>query len=124
MNVLFTLVVLTVAMAAVYSAPADSDAQAAIVSQTSDVQPDGSFNYAYESANGIKVEDQGTIKSIKVPKLDETGRQVGEEDVQVSVQTGSFQYTAPDGQVYTLRYVADENGFQPQADHLPVAPSA
>ena len=57
----------------------------------------------FESANGIKVEDQGSIKSIKVPKLDDTGRQIGEEDVQVSVQTGSFQYTAPDGQVYTLR---------------------
>uniref|UniRef100_A0A182Q2G4 Uncharacterized protein n=1 Tax=Anopheles farauti TaxID=69004 RepID=A0A182Q2G4_9DIPT len=120
---LFALVVLMV-VAASYAAPADSDAQAAIVSQTSDVQPDGSFNYAYESANGIKVEDQGTIKSIKVPKLDETGRQIGEEDVQVSVQTGSFQYTAPDGQIYTLRYIADENGFQPQADHLPVAPTA
>uniref|UniRef100_A0A182J0M9 Uncharacterized protein n=1 Tax=Anopheles atroparvus TaxID=41427 RepID=A0A182J0M9_ANOAO len=124
MNTLCALVVLAT-VAAVYGAPApaESDAQAVIVSQTSDVQPDGSFNYAYESANGIKVEDQGSIKSIKVPKLDDTGRQVGEEEVQVSVQTGSFQYTAPDGQVYTLRYVADENGFQPQADHLPVAPS-
>ncbi|XP_052897568.1 cuticle protein CP14.6-like [Anopheles moucheti] len=122
MNTLLALVVLMVA--AVYAAPADSDAQAQIVSQKSDVQPDGSFNYAFESANGIKVEDQGTIKSIKVPKLDDTGRQIGEEDVQVSVQTGSFQYTAPDGQIYTLKYIADENGFQPQADHLPVAPSA
>uniref|UniRef100_A0A8W7P778 Uncharacterized protein n=1 Tax=Anopheles coluzzii TaxID=1518534 RepID=A0A8W7P778_ANOCL len=118
MNALLALVVLMAAT--VYAAPVDSDAQAQIVSQTSDVQPDGSFNYAFESANGIK----GSIKSIKVPKLDETGRQIGEEDVQVSVQTGSFQYTAPDGQVYTLRYIADENGFQPQADHLPVAPSA
>uniref|UniRef100_A0A182X787 Uncharacterized protein n=1 Tax=Anopheles quadriannulatus TaxID=34691 RepID=A0A182X787_ANOQN len=118
MNALLALVVLMAAT--VYAAPVDSDAQAQIVSQTSDVQPDGSFNYAFESANGIKVEDQGSIKSIKVPKLDETGRQIGEEDVQVSVQTGSFQYTAPDGQVYTLRYIADENGFQPQADHLPI----
>ncbi|XP_058057254.1 cuticle protein CP14.6-like [Anopheles bellator] len=124
MNTLFALLLVVVVAASAAPAPADSDAQAAIVSQSSDVQPDGSFNYAYESANGIKVEDQGTIKSIKVPKLDETGRQIGEDEVQVSVQTGSFQYTAPDGQIYTLRYIADENGFQPQADHLPVAPSA
>ncbi|XP_035914891.1 cuticle protein CP14.6-like [Anopheles stephensi] len=121
MNTLLALVVLMVA--SVYAAPLESDAQASIVSQSSDVQPDGSFNYAFESSNGIKVEDQGAIKSIRVPKLDDTGRQVGEEDVQVAVQTGSYQYTGPDGQIYTVRYIADENGFQPQADHLPVAPS-
>ncbi|XP_052867187.1 cuticle protein CP14.6-like [Anopheles cruzii] len=124
MNALFALLLVVVVATSAAPAPADSDAQAAIVSQTSDVQPDGSFNYAYESANGIKVEDQGTIKSIKVPKLDETGRQIGDEEVLVSVQTGSYQYTAPDGQLYTLRYVADENGFRPQGDHLPVAQNA
>lgn len=44
MNALLALVVLMAAT--VYAAPVDSDAQAQIVSQTSDVQPDGSFNYA------------------------------------------------------------------------------
>nr|XP_027239210.1 cuticle protein AMP1A-like [Penaeus vannamei] len=37
---------------------------------------------------------------------------------------GSFSYTAPDGTDIHLQYVADENGFQPQGDHLPVAPSS
>lgn len=36
---------------------------------------------------------------------------------------GQVQYTAPDGQVIRLVYTADENGFQPQGEHLPVAPA-
>lgn len=82
------------------------------------------IGYSFETGNGIKVEDQGTIKRVRVPKTDETGRTIGEDEIPVAVQTGSFQYMAPDGQIYTLRYIADENGFQPQADHLPVAPLA
>ncbi|XP_058814739.1 larval cuticle protein 65Ag1-like [Topomyia yanbarensis] len=123
MKMIIGVLVLVVAVA--YAAPQGRTAEAdsVIVNQSSDIQPDGSFNYAYETNNGIKVEDQGTIKQIRVPKADENGRSIGEEVVQVSVQTGSFQFTAPDGQIYTLRYIADENGFQPQADHLPVAPS-
>ncbi|XP_001656601.2 cuticle protein CP14.6 [Aedes aegypti] len=100
------------------------DAESQIVSQNSDIQPDGSFNYAFETGNGIKVEDQGTIRQVKVPKTDATGRAIGEDVIPVSVQTGSFQYTAPDGQIITIKYIADENGFQPQGAHLPVAPVA
>ncbi|XP_055599749.1 endocuticle structural glycoprotein SgAbd-3-like [Uranotaenia lowii] len=124
MKVFVAVLVLSVAL--VHAAPQGrtADFDATIVSQTSDIQPDGSFQYAFETGNGIKVEDQGTIKEVRVPKTDETGRTIGEDVVPVAVQTGSFQYTAPDGQIYTLRYIADENGFQPQADHLPAAPTA
>ncbi|XP_029709547.2 cuticle protein CP14.6-like [Aedes albopictus] len=101
-----------------------SDADSQVVSQNSDIQPDGSFSYAFETDNGIKVDDQGTIKQVKVPKTDASGKSIGEDVVPVSVQTGSFQYTAPDGQVLTIKYVADENGFQPQGAHIPVAPTA
>ncbi|XP_058445655.1 cuticle protein CP14.6-like [Malaya genurostris] len=120
---IFGVLVLVIAVASAAPQGRSAEADSQIVSQTSDIQPDGSFAYAFETNNGIKVEDQGTIKQIRVPKTDDSGRSIGEETVQVAVQTGSFQFTAPDGQVYTVRYIADENGFQPQGDHLPVAPS-
>jgi len=33
---------------------------------------------------------------------------------------GSYSFQAPDGQVYTVTYVADENGVRATGDHLPV----
>lgn len=33
-----------------------------------------------------------------------------------------FRYTAPDGTLVEVKFVANENGFQPQSDILPVAP--
>lgn len=35
---------------------------------------------------------------------------------------GSYSYTAPNGQVITVTYTADENGFHPQGAHLPTPP--
>lgn len=33
-----------------------------------------------------------------------------------------YRYTAPDGTPVQVKFVANENGFQPQSDLLPVAP--
>lgn len=33
-----------------------------------------------------------------------------------------YRYTAPDGTLVHVKFVANENGFQPQSDLLPVAP--
>lgn len=38
------------------------------------------------------------------------------------VVSGSYSYTGPDGNVYTVQYRADANGFQAFGDHIPTAP--
>lgn len=86
----------------------DSSASARIVQQDMEVNPDGSFFNVWGSDNGIKVEEQGTIKRVG--------------DVDVSVQQGQISYIDNDGNTYYLRYVADENGFRVQGDHLPTPP--
>ena len=32
------------------------------------------------------------------------------------------RFTFPNGEEFSLKFVADENGYQPESDHLPVAP--
>lgn len=78
---------------------------------------------SYEAGNGIKLEGSGFTKKAVVPKFDEAGTRLADEEADVLVQVGSYSYTAPDGQVISVKYIADENGFQPQGDHLPTPPS-
>ncbi|XP_054740954.1 endocuticle structural glycoprotein SgAbd-4 [Anastrepha obliqua] len=96
---------------------------ATILKQIDVTNPDGSYNSSYETSNGIKVENAGYLKKILVPKQESTDGQVIEEHEElVLVQTGLYSYSDPEGNIITLHYVADENGFQPQGDHLPVPP--
>lgn len=36
----------------------------------------------------------------------------------VLVVTGSYSYIGPDSVTYKVHYVADDNGFRPQGDHI------
>jgi Insect cuticle protein len=64
-----------------------------------------------ETSDGVKREEEGVLKN------------VGTENEALSVR-GSFQFVGDDGQTYTVNFVADENGYQPEGAHLPVAPTA
>ncbi|XP_066139268.1 cuticle protein CP14.6-like [Euwallacea fornicatus] len=96
------------ALAAVaVAAPASQDAQASVVKNDADVAPD-SYNYSYETSNGISAGEQGQLNN------------AGSETESLAVR-GEFKYTGPDGVVYQVSYVADDNGFQPLGAHLPVS---
>lgn len=46
----------------------------------------------------------------------------GSEGQEALVSEGSFSFTSPEGDDFTVTYIADEFGFQPQGDHLPTPP--
>ncbi|XP_075161706.1 larval cuticle protein 65Ag1-like [Haematobia irritans] len=101
-------IVLFAALFAVALAAPRPDAE--IVRSESEVGPE-SYNYAYETSDGTKGQEQGQLKN------------AGSENEAISV-TGEYSFVGDDGQTYTVTYIADENGFQPQGAHLPVAPEA
>ncbi|XP_064093995.1 cuticle protein AMP1A-like isoform X2 [Macrobrachium nipponense] len=69
-------------------------------------EDDGRYNFDVEAENGIRASESGSPD--------------GPEGTIVSA--GEYSYTAPDGTDVVVKYVANENGFQPQSDLLPVAP--
>ncbi|PSN39558.1 hypothetical protein C0J52_20614 [Blattella germanica] len=110
------ILVLSCLAAVVLSAPQAPKDIVPIIKQNSAVNADGSYTYRqqhlfFETGDGTKAEQAGQLKNLG-PNDD------GE------VVTGSFSFVAPDGQTYTVTYVADENGFQPQGAHLLPIPEA
>ncbi|XP_017121851.1 larval cuticle protein 65Ag1-like [Drosophila elegans] len=102
------LIVFVALFALALAAPADKDVS--IVKSNSDVGPE-SFKYDWETSDGQSAQAAGQLKNI------------GSEDEAISVQ-GSYKFVGDDGVTYEVTYIADENGFQPQGAHLPVAPEA
>lgn len=82
-------------VAGAYAGAVDSDVHAEVVRSESVVNPE-SYNYAYETSNGISGSAVGELKT------------VGKESVLVS--KGDSSYISPEGISVKLSYVADENG--------------
>ncbi|EDV95672.1 larval cuticle protein 65Ag1 [Drosophila grimshawi] len=87
------------------AAPAADYQQSVIEHYTSDVQPDG-YTFDFRTSDGQMHSASGVLKN------------AGTENESIAV-TGSYSFVADDGQTYTVNYIADENGFQPQGAHLP-----
>ncbi|XP_061394864.1 larval cuticle protein 65Ab1-like [Musca vetustissima] len=79
-----------------------------IVKSEVDVEPEGyAFNVA--TSDGTAHEENGKLKDVGT-------------DHEAIVVHGSYTWVdEKTGQKFTVTYVADENGFQPQGEHLPVA---
>ncbi|XP_017785787.1 PREDICTED: endocuticle structural glycoprotein SgAbd-4-like [Nicrophorus vespilloides] len=97
--------------------PQSNTTPIAILSHSEAIGEDGTFNFNFESENGIRVDQTGYNKVIPATRI---GDDVVDKVVQVI--TGSYSYQAPDGTPINLSFVADENGFQPVGDHLPTPP--
>lgn len=78
-----------------------TDAAAQILRSENVLNLDGSYQYLYETDNGLNVKEQGQPKQID-----------GSNELAMQVQ-GGYEYTAPDGAVISMSYIANENGFQP-----------
>ncbi|XP_026328502.1 larval cuticle protein LCP-22-like [Hyposmocoma kahamanoa] len=84
---------------------------AQILKADSDIGPDGSYNYYYETDNGIAAQAQGTPRNFG-----------GNPPLVPVVAQGSFSWTSPEGVPVAITYVADENGYQPQGAAIPTSP--
>lgn len=63
------------------------------------------LHFSVETSDGQYRQEQAELKN------------AGSEQQSIAVR-GSYSYTI-DGVTYTVNYVADENGFQPEGAHLP-----
>nr|XP_045593179.1 larval cuticle protein LCP-22-like [Procambarus clarkii] len=77
-----------------------------IIKDEREQEDDGTFTVYVEAGNGITQVVSGAPSG---------------PDGAV-VLSGEYSYTAPDGNPVNVKFVADENGYQPQSDLLPVAP--
>ncbi|XP_047526723.1 endocuticle structural protein SgAbd-6-like [Vanessa atalanta] len=66
----------------------------------------GGYGFSFEQSDGQTREEQGEL------------RNVGTED-EYTVVKGSYSWVGPDGVKYIVRYIADENGFQPEIEEGP-----
>lgn len=103
-----TILVALVAVVGVAFAASPSEV-IAIINQEQDISPDGSFSSKWETANGISVEEKGSLKN------------AGQKD-EAEVVQGSAAWTAPDGTKLDLQWYADENGANFKGSHLPTPP--
>ncbi|KAF0304617.1 Larval cuticle protein LCP-22 [Amphibalanus amphitrite] len=83
---------------------------AGILRMESSMNEDGSFQYGFETTDPIQQDVAGQPKQI--------GEEIG------IVMQGSYSFQTPEGQTITVNWVADENGFQPQGDAIPVDANA
>lgn len=66
----------------------------------------GGYKFSYKLSDGTTRTEEAVLNN------------AGTENESLSVR-GSISWVAPDGQTYTINFVADENGFQPEGAHIP-----
>ncbi|XP_033321391.1 cuticular protein 12 [Megalopta genalis] len=95
-------------VAAAYAVPLVPENDVVLVKETpSDNIGLGGYNYGYELSNGQAHQETAEVIN------------QGTEHEALAVR-GSFSWVDPQTNVrYNVNYVADENGFHPQGEHIP-----
>ncbi|XP_063598350.1 cuticle protein AMP1A-like [Penaeus indicus] len=99
------LIIFACLAAVALARPQRPDSEAETVLDERSDNGDGNFQYTFQTSNGISSSNAGTPGS------------EGQSNMQ-----GSYSFVLPDGTTAEVSFVADENGFQPSSDLLPVAP--
>ncbi|XP_042891004.1 cuticle protein AMP4-like [Penaeus japonicus] len=99
------LIIFACLAAVALARPQRPDSEAETVLDERSDNGDGNFQYTFETSNGISSSNQGTPGS------------EGQSNMQ-----GSFSFPLADGTIAQVSFIADENGYQPSSDLLPVAP--
>ncbi|XP_055320729.1 endocuticle structural glycoprotein SgAbd-2-like [Sitodiplosis mosellana] len=107
--ILAIFAVITLANAQIRPILQSRDRDAIILKQIYEPNPDGSYVYSYETSNGIAADQTGYLKNRGT-------------NLEAQVVQGSYSYTGPDGILYTINYIADENGYRASGAHLPTPP--
>ncbi|XP_026729270.1 larval cuticle protein 1-like [Trichoplusia ni] len=111
-NMKFIILVALALVAVAAASPVDNPA-AAIIRSEFNWNPDGTFNYDFETSDGTNREETGVVKEV----FDEDNKPHS-----VVVVRGSYRYINPEGQEEVITYIADEKGFHPEGPSIPVAP--
>ncbi|XP_057370502.1 larval cuticle protein LCP-22-like [Daphnia carinata] len=107
-----------------YSAPAYKDnkyAAITVTSQSDERNIDGSSQWSYAQSDYTTREESQVQKKMQGVTYDSYGKESYGE-VLGNTNKGSSYWISPEGQKFTFTWAADEAGFQPKGDHLPVAP--
>ncbi|XP_050299777.1 larval cuticle protein 65Ab1-like [Anthonomus grandis grandis] len=107
-NMCYKILAVLIGIFAVGSALPQLSKEVPIVSQSNEINPDGSFQWSYESGDGSAQQQSGQLKG--------SGKEAGE------AMQGQVSWKDPTGGAHQLTYVADENGYQPAGADLPIAP--
>ncbi|XP_071442999.1 endocuticle structural glycoprotein SgAbd-5-like [Hetaerina americana] len=103
---LCAVLLLLAAVALVSARPQQNPNDVVITSYTNEnIGVDG-YNFGYQLSDGTSRQETGELKN------------AGTENEAIVVR-GSFTYKGADGQEYTVNFVADENGYQPEGAHIP-----
>ncbi|EFX77518.1 hypothetical protein DAPPUDRAFT_321424 [Daphnia pulex] len=121
-NLFIIAAVLAIGAAAPSSYEKEYKAPEITITSQSDVRNlDGSSNWSYAGSDGTTRDESQVQKKMQGVTYDSYGKESYGE-VLGNTNKGSSYWISPEGQKFTLTWAADEAGFQPKGDHLPVAP--